>query len=326
MGATVGVVIVNWNAGAQLRVCLESLAACRRDSFELSSVVVVDNASRDGSADGLEGIELPLRVIRNRQNAGFGKACNQGVAALSTDYVLFLNPDTEVGPDSIGSVARYMESPDGADVAVSGIQLFDATGEVSRCCAAFPSPRTLVGVALGLDRVAPRWFRPLLMTEFDHLSSRDVDHVIGAFYFIRRSEFLAVGGFDERFFVFFEDVDLSLRLKQAGWRCHYLVDAPSYHKGGGTSENVQGLRLFYSQVAQIRYVQKHFGRAKAVGVALAMAILGPLVRAGYAVQRRSLRRLVDTANGTLLFWRQLPALLLGPATATGVPRARAAAE
>ena len=94
--ASAHVVIVNWNSGAQLRECLTSFAAAAGDDVTLSRITMVDNASVDGSADGLENMGLPLTVIRNTENHGFAAACNQGAAGSDADFLLFLNPDTRL--------------------------------------------------------------------------------------------------------------------------------------------------------------------------------------------------------------------------------------
>src|SRR5438477_2434874 len=132
------VVSVNWNSGAQLRECLASFAAIASDAATVR-VTVVDNASIDGSCDGLEGVTAPLTIIRNTDNRGFGAACNQGAAGSEADYLLFLNPDTRLMPGSLELPARYLQSPAGHAVGIVGIQLLDADGRVARNTARTPT-------------------------------------------------------------------------------------------------------------------------------------------------------------------------------------------
>ncbi len=309
MGAAVDIIIVNWNAGRQLRDCLQSIIAVGKDVFELKRVVVVDNASRDGSADGLDSLEPPLSVVRNKENRGFGAACNQGAAGSVADYLLFLNPDVRLYENSLIEPLTFMERPENRDIGIAGIQLIDDTGKVSRTCARFPTPKTYLHKMLGLDRLLPTRFPDYFMTDWDHAESREVDHVIGAFFLVRRSVFEALGGFDEHFFVYLEDLDFSLRARGAGWRSFYLAEARAYHKGGGTSEQVKATRLFYSLRSRILYGYKHFSWASATGLMLGTLLLEPLARLALGAARRSGKGIFETIKGYSMLWSAVPALL-----------------
>lgn len=278
---TVGIAIVNWNAGRQLGACLASIAASHWERADLTGVVVVDNASSDGSADGVledEGRRLPLDVIRNRDNRGFAAACNQAALRIDADYLLFLNPDTVLEPAAIGAAAALLGDTAHAATGIVGIQLVDDSGAVSRSCARFPTPGTMVARSLGLDRLLPSLFPGYLMTDWDHGVSQEVDHVIGAFYLVRAGVFRALGGFDVSFFVYFEDLDFSRRARQAGWRSYYLATARAFHKGGGTSAQIKSARLVYSLRSRMRYAGKHFSPAAAAAVAFCTCCLEPAVR------------------------------------------------
>ncbi len=270
---------MNWNAGGQLRACLASIAASDWARVAPPLVVVVDNASTDGSADGLaEASRLSVDVIRNRENRGFAAACNQAARRIDADCILFLNPDTLVERTSIPAAVALLDDPARASIGIVGIQLVGDDGIVSRSCARFPTPWSTASRALGLDRLAPSLFPGYLMTEWDHAASREVDHVIGAFYLVRAGVFRALGGFDESFFMYFEDLDFSLRARRAGWRSYYLAAVRAYHKGGGTSEQVKSTRLFYSLRSRLRYSKKHFSRQTAVCLAFCLFWLEPAVR------------------------------------------------
>ncbi|HEX8414428.1 MAG TPA: glycosyltransferase, partial [Sphingomicrobium sp.] len=189
----VDIVIVNWNAGDLLARCLASIA--EHGGPRVDRVIVVDNGSTDGSA---AAAAAPVELIEAGRNLGFGKACNLGASRGTASLLLFFNPDAELRAGAIDAAASLLESAAGADVGVCGIKLVDQHGEAHRHCARLPTWRTFIGNSLGLTRALKRWFPPMLMTEFDHLSSRDVDHVMGAFYLIRRDLFEALGWFDER--------------------------------------------------------------------------------------------------------------------------------
>jgi GT2 family glycosyltransferase/glycosyltransferase involved in cell wall biosynthesis len=211
--------------------------------------VVVDNGSRDDSLTGIEELELPLHVLRNGENRGFAAACNQGAAAAGAETILFLNPDARLEAGSLQRPLQLLSDPAHAAVGIVGIQLQHLDGTVARSCARIPDLRQLLAHTIGLDRLSPRLFPGVVMREWDHARSAYVGHVIGAFLLIRRSLFEQLGGFDEQFFVYYEDLDLSARAAAAGVRTCYLVEARAYHRGGGTSEQAPVERLCYVRAA-----------------------------------------------------------------------------
>lgn len=306
MGASLDIIIVNWNAGQQLRDCVDSIGTVDRDDFELGRVVVVDNASWDGSADELKDMGLPLTVLRNTENRGFAAACNQGAKGSEADYLLFLNPDTRLFSDSLNKPLAFIEQPDNQNIGIVGIQLVDSKGRVSRTCARFPTPIRFFAKMLGLDRLFPHSFPSHVMTEWAHGESCEVDHVIGAFFLVRRSLFEELKGFDQRFFVYLEDLDFSFRARQRGWRIFYLATAQAYHLGGGTSGQAKATRLFYSLRSRILYGYKHFRWWAATGLMLGTLFVEPLARIGFAIAKTSPAQLQETLKGYLLLWQNLP--------------------
>lgn len=300
---SVGIAIVNWNAGAQLSDCLRSIAATAWDTLTLSAVVIVDNASADGSLDNLPApAELPLRIIRNASNRGFAAACNQAAATIEADYLLFLNPDTLVEPGSIPAAIAWLDHPAHVSYGIAGIQLLDEQGHISRSCARFPTVGSPVAKTLGLDRLLPSVFTGYVMAEWDHAQSRDVDHVIGAFYLVRHELFRALRGFDEAFFVYFEDLDFSRRAASAGWRSRYLTDARAFHKGGGTSDQIKSRRLFYSLQSRLIYARKHFTPLAAALVALSTLVVEPCIRVAACAIGGSPTGLRETLGAYRLLW------------------------
>ena len=301
----ISVIIVNWNAGSLLANCLDSIA--QHHCGLVSSVIVVDNASTDDSLVQVETLgELPFQlfVVRNYDNDGFGSACNQGAALATSEYLLFLNPDTILFDGSLSRVLEYMKHSDSQDVGIVGIQLFDEKNNVSRSCTRFPSAIGFLAHAIGLDRMFPRLGH--FMTEWTHESTRFVDQVIGAFFVVRQNVFEQLGGFDERFFVYFEELDFSLRSHQAGWKTVYLAEAQAFHVGGGTSNQVKARRLFYSLRSRLLYSFKHFSFIGAMAVLLVTILLEPLSRSALALARRSFTTFQETWSGYGMLWRWLP--------------------
>ena len=310
---TLDVVVVNWNAGEQLTACLDSLRRTRCEQFRFGRVVVVDNASTDASATGLEPDSLPLVVLRNRVNRGFAAACNQGAAGSTADLLLFLNPDAEVYPGTLDAALERLGTPAHARTAVAGVLLEEEGGAPARSSTRALKPAHAVVATLGLDRLFPGRFRTHFMREWDHLDTRPVDHVIGAFYLVRRSVFEVVGGFDERFFVYLEDLDLSTRIRAAGHDVWYFADVRAFHRGGGTSDQAKAARLFYSLRSRILYGHKHFGRATGVVLAALTLVVEPLTRIVLLSVRRDRAGLAETLGGFRRLWAQAGSLMAGRA-------------
>lgn len=303
----VDVVIVNWNAGNLLRECVDSVTAFAGDN---SSVTVVDNASTDGSVKHLNALAAAGRIalVRLPENAGFARACNIGATHSCAEFILFLNPDARIHEATIVRAVEFMRSQAGLSYGICGVRLEGDRGITQRHCARFPTLRTFVGKVLGLNHLFPRLFPPHFMVEFDHESSREVDQVIGAFFFVRRSVFEALGGFDEQFFVYFEELDFSLRARKAGWRTWYLAEAHAYHKGGGSSDQVKAKRLFYSLRSRLLYGFKHFGAIEAWALVLLTSLLEPLVRLAQATWHMSPASFSEVIRATFMLWRSLPAV------------------
>lgn len=305
----VSVVIVNWNAGAMLCQCLNSVQQALVFCGGASEVIVVDNASSDGSAKGLTCPGVDLRIIENAENRGFGAACNQGAEIARGEYLLFLNPDAVLESDSIEGALRAICSTEHGNIGVCGVQLKDETGRVARSCARQPTVWHFVASSLGLDRIFPA--ASYAMRDWAHDATRVVDHVIGAFYLLRRDVFNAVGGFDERFFVYLEDLDLSVRLKAAGYLSLYFSEVQAVHKGGGTSERIKAKRLFYSLRSRIQYVFKHFSPLGVWCVLASTILIEPLTRLGHCALRGAWEDAGHTLEAYGMLIRALPDVLRG---------------
>lgn len=266
MKPNLSIVIVNWNAGQQLRDCISSIGRAGHEGFVLFEVVVVDNGSADDSLDGVEQLGVPVSVIRNSENRGFAAACNQGAAQATGDYLLFLNPDTVLFEGSLTRPIEFMERKENSSIGICGIKLLDEHGSYSTSCARFPSARIFFGAATGLSRLFPRVFPRHLMTGIECENGGVVDQVIGAFFLVRGELFRKLNGFDERFFVYFEEVDFSLRAKRLGYSSYLLAGATAFHKGGGCTDAVKATRLFYSLRSRLQYGKKHFSAAGNMGL------------------------------------------------------------
>lgn len=294
----VSVVIVNWNSGDHLRRCLESLREFAGESVD--RVTVVDNGSTDGSSEAARSAP-GVTVVEAGENLGFAKACNRGARETAAEFILFLNPDAAVSPGIIPRVLSFMDDAASAQIGICGVQLVDENGQIARSCARFPTPLGMCLVALGLGRVFRG--RAMLMEDWPHDQSRQVDHVIGAFYFVRRRVFNALQGFDERFFMYLEDLDFSLRAHRLGWRTHYLSGVHAFHAGGGTSRQVKDRRLFYSLRSRIQYSAKNFDRLSAAMVFLMTVIVEPFARIGWSLARLARGEVTQTIRAYRMLYQ-----------------------
>lgn len=304
------IILVNWNAGPQLAEAVTSIAQHHHNL--VSSVIVVDNASTDDSLARVKAFtDLPfqLHIIRNAINLGFGAACNQGAALACSEYLLFLNPDTRLLDHSLSVPLAFMQRLENADVGIVGIQLVDEHNHITRNCSRFLSVGIILSNALGLNRLPGLQHLTHAMAEWAHDKTEEVDHVMGAFYLMRRSLFESLLGFDERFFVYFEDLDLSLRVRQAGWRTCYLAEAQAFHAGGGASRQVKALRLFYLLRSRLLYGFKHFPKLNAWLLLLITIVLEPWTRLFLALVRRSWADVRFTLEAYGMLYRALVDIL-----------------
>lgn len=304
----IDIVIVNWNAGVQLKECIDSVL--EHNIGQVSRIVVVDNGSADGSADLVA--ELPMvELIRTGANLGFGAACNIGAKAGRSPYILFLNPDTRIEANSISVPLAFMEEVDNSKVGICGIQLVDEQGQISRSCAHAPSLSRLVSSAIGLNKISGLRNTGMAMVTWEHKDTQQVDQVIGAFYFIRRSVFEKFEGFDERFFVYFEEVDVAKRSKDLGWSSWYLTEAKAFHAGGGTSQQIKAHRLFYSLRSRLLYAFKHFPAWQAYLLVAVTFLLEPFTRSAWCLIRGDIAGVKHTWSGFRMLWQSMGHILRG---------------
>lgn len=299
------IVIVNWNAGAYLTNCIYSVIS--NSNGLVNKIIIVDNASTDHSAQSVEGLDK-VQLIYANDNLGFGKACNLGAASCSSEFILFLNPDAGIYADTLEKTIAFMQHPDQQQVAICGVQLINEASTVTPSCSRFPSVVGFLSHALALDKVFPQLGN--LMADWDHASTRKVDQIIGAFLFMRRKVFVELDGFDENFFVYFEEVDLSLRTARAGWHSVYYAGAQAFHAGGGTSNKVKARRLFYSTRSRLIYSFKNFSPLGAVCVAAITLAIEPFSRTTLGILRWSPSSVCETWAGYVMLWQWLPQWVL----------------
>jgi N-acetylglucosaminyl-diphospho-decaprenol L-rhamnosyltransferase len=259
-----GIVIVNWNTRDLLRDCLKSVAASEGVSYR---VVVVDNASSDGSADMVRREYPHVTLIANGDNRGYPAANNQGFRALGFErgagdsaprYALALNPDTVLPPTALRDMVAYMDTD--ASIGVAGPKLVMLDGRLDLACRrSFPTPEISFYRMVGLSTLFPktRRFGRYNMTYLDPDLETEVDSVVGAFMLVRREAIRRVGLFDETFFMYGEDLDWAYRIKQAGWKVMYYPRVKVTHiKRAASRQSRRAQREFYR--AMLIFYRKHY--------------------------------------------------------------------
>ena len=281
------IVIVNWNTGRYLQECLRAVVRADRSRLRVARIVVVDNASTDESLHGLDTAGIPLDVVRNPRNRGFAAACNQGAAHGDSDFLLFLNPDTELYPEALSAVAGFLGTPAADTVGICGGRMVDERGRTAISCSRFPSLRIFFGKMTGLDRLVPALLPPHHLRPEEIAASGPVDQVIGAFFLVRRPLFEELGGFDEHYFLYFEETDLALRARRRGLRSYYVHEARVHHIGQVSSAQLGGGRLCHSLCSRTRYAFRHWPRLHASLLVLLTLTIEPAARLGRALLRGS---------------------------------------
>jgi GT2 family glycosyltransferase len=265
------VIIVNYNVRYFLEQCLSSVKKALEQEESpggnslsaRTEVLVVDNNSTDGSLAYLQPRFPFVRFIANTENPGFGRANNQALAQSRGKYILFLNPDTILPEDCFQQCLAFLEAhPDGGAL---GVRMIDGSGQyLPESKRGFPSPWVSFCKMSGLTRLFPqsRLFARYYLGHLPATETHLVDILSGAFMLVRKEALDKTGGFDERFFMYAEDIDLSYRIQQAGYQNYYFADTTILHfKGESTRRDARYVKLFYT--AMILFVEKHFKGAAA---------------------------------------------------------------
>ena len=284
------VVIVNYNTERLLRPCLDALHASAGD-LRLQ-VIVIDNASRDGSTALLEAYEPPCTLIRNTVNVGFGRANNQALPLIEADHVLLLNTDAFVPPDAIASTLAFMRSR--PDCGVLGVKLIGSDGELQPSCRYFPTPLNSFLLRTGLSRLFPG-VRLIDDMAWPHDRLRECDWVPGCYYMVPTAVLTAVGLFDPRFFMYFEEVDHCKAVKAAGWKVMYFPDTSVVHLGGESAKSTGSVTSVGKQISvlqmesELLFFRKHLGVPGVLAAVLLNALADTYVAAKDAVRRAQSR-------------------------------------
>lgn len=299
----VDIVIVNWNSGNYLFECLQSIFTDRNIKL-VGSIFVIDNNSSDSSLKKIEKTSEVV-IVKNKENRGFAKACNQGFKLCKSSYILLLNPDAQLLKTTLEECFSFMNSH--VDIDILGCQLLNDDGHITHSCARFPTPLGFFYDATGLSKLAPRIFTPaILMTDWSHKESRNVDQVMGAFMFMRHSVFQKIGFFDEQFFVYYEELDFSKRLSETGGISYFKSEIKAIHSGEGTTKNVKAYRLFLSLNSRLLYSKKHFSRVSYTFVKFNTLLIEPFTRSIFLLWQGNVGEIKNVWKAYFLLWKKKP--------------------
>jgi len=250
------IIIVNYNSKFLIEQCLISVnkAILGIDT----EIIVVDNNSTDGSKEYLPSKFIDIKYIFNNENVGFAKACNQGFKNSSGDYVLFLNPDTILSETCLPDCLSFFETH--ADAGAVGVRMVDDKGKfLKESKRGLPSPSASFYKLFGLAAIFPgsKTIAKYYQGHLPENENNPVEVLSGAFMIVKRDVFEKVNGFDEAFFMYGEDIDLSLRITRLGYKNYYLGKIGVMHlKGGSTTYDHKYLQDFYG--AMKLFVKKHY--------------------------------------------------------------------
>jgi GT2 family glycosyltransferase len=281
------IVVVNWNTKDLLRACLASIQ--RHPASSRSEVIVVDNNSADGSATMVRQEFPGVTLVDLPTNTGYARGNNHGFEQARGEYILTLNPDTELVDDSLDKAIQILE--DHPEFGALGAKQIGVKGEIQRSVRGFPTATGIFGDLFGLGKIFPHSkLGSYRLTSFDYAKYQEAPQPMGTFLLFRRAALKEVGDprapFDEEFPIFFNEVDLLYRLKRKGLPCLYSPDVRILHHGGESTKLVRKSMIWESHRSLVRFMQKHYlnqWNFPFLGLVSAIIYLAAFVRArGYS--------------------------------------------
>lgn len=250
------IIIVNYKVKDLLKRCLQSIFGFQKDrKFE---VIVVDNNSKDHSPEMLKRDFPQVKLIENKRNFGFSKACNQGIKESRGRYILLLNPDTELTPGGFNKMINFMDSK--PEIGICGPKMMDQEGNLQFSCRSFPSYLTAISSSQSiLHRIFPDNFlsQKYLLKEKNHSQITEVDWVSGSCLLARKEMLEKIGLLDERFYMYVEDVDLCYRAKEAGFSVFYFPPVLVIHHIGKSTQKRKFTMLVEHHRSMYYFYRKH---------------------------------------------------------------------
>jgi GT2 family glycosyltransferase len=276
----ISVSIVSYNTRDLLSACLKSLLEREQAGEATLEIIVADNGSTDGSAEMVASAYPTVKFISTGGNVGYGRGNNAALAIAVGRYYFILNSDTEVEPGALAGMLAFMDSR--TEVGMVGAQLILPDGSIQRSCARDPTLMAVFWEQTYLDKLFPknRVTGSYLMTDWDYKSQREVEQVCGACFFVRAEAFKKIGGFDPAYFMYFEDTDLCVRLRKAGYPIYFYPEARILHHLGassGKSWRTRALMIASYNQSRYYYYRRNYGPLHAAFLK-ATVLFGALLR------------------------------------------------
>lgn len=297
----VSVIIVNRNTRQLLEDCLKAVYAQDLPGLE---VLVVDNGSTDGSTEMIQARFPTVRLVKNARNEGFARPNNIAMGMATGRYLFLLNSDTVVRPGAIATLASFLDAH--PDVGACGPKLVYPDGRLQKSVRGFPSLWTHCCDMFFLDKAFPRLFGRGEQAGFDYDRTQDVDHVMAAAFLVRREVLATAGPMDERFSIYFNDMDWCYRMKQSGWKISYVYNAEVVHHLGRTINEMNRDLEYFDELYEntMLFYQKHYGRRAVIIYKILLAI-GFVPRTLFWWVRRLLVRTGHDIHMSAFSWRSL---------------------
>ena len=300
----ISVILVSYNTIEMTKKALSHLYTSVHN-FEME-VIIIDNASKDHSAEVLRQEYPQVRLIENKKNVGFGRANNQALPYIKSRYVLLLNTDAFVEPDTIAKTVQYMDA--NPKCGILGVKLFGRDGVLQPSCRFFPTPWNMFLNRTGLSRI----FKGTKLVDdmtWDHASVRNCDWVPGCYYLVRKEVIDQVGLFDPRYFLYSEELDHCFAAKKAGWQVTYYPYTSVVHIGGESAKSdgeitSSGRQISSMQIeSEMLYFRKNYGLGTVIVNAFLVTLADSLQMLMDIVKLRRPQRLVLRLTHLRVFWK-----------------------
>ncbi len=248
------IVVVTYNSAKDIESCLSSIKFQKEGNG--LEVIVVDNASTDETVHIVNKFPK-VKLIRNPKNLGFARANNQGVAVARGEYLLFLNPDTKLKDDTLKILVEFLDQH--PDVAAVAPRLLNFDGSQQLSIRSLPTFRSVLWEMTGLPRLFPKWrsIGHWRLRYFDYEQFSFVEQPMASCLLIRKAILVELGGFDESFPIYYNDVDLAFRMREKGYKIGYLPQAQVYHKVGSATSHLKPKMIFETHRSLFKFFKKH---------------------------------------------------------------------
>jgi N-acetylglucosaminyl-diphospho-decaprenol L-rhamnosyltransferase len=302
----ISVILVSYNTIEMTKTALHHLFSSLND-FEME-VIIIDNASKDHSAEILRHEYPQIRLIENKKNVGFGRANNQALPYIKGRYVLLLNTDAFVEPDTISKTVQYMEA--NPKCGILGVKLFGRDGVLQPSCRYFPTPWNIFLNRTGLKSIFKRT-RLVDDMSWDHATVRNCDWVPGCYYLVRKEVIDQVGLFDPRYFLYSEELDHCFAAKKAGWQVTYYPYTSVVHVGGESAKSDGEITSSGRQISSLQiesemlYFRKNYGLTTVIANVFLVTFADCMQILMDIVKLRGLQRPLLRLAHLRLFWKCL---------------------